>query len=302
MTLRQVNNTFKIRNFFKNSSDFLSYINEKSPLRGYYPGYILSQKHEFHLVDPSPWPFVAAMGAAALTFGGVLYMHGYASGSEVLSLGFIIILFVMFVWWRDIIREGTFEGQHTLGVADNLRLGMLLFIVSEVMFFFAFFWAFFHSSINPTIVLGNTWPPLNLVVLNPWEIPFLNTLILLTSGATVTWAHHSIVWGSKGSAFQALFYTIILAIIFTAFQGYEYNNAPFSISDSVYGSTFYMLTGFHGFHVFIGTCFLTVCWLRLYKNHFTQERHLGFEFAAWYWHFVDVVWLFLFVTLYWLGS
>lgn len=263
---------------------------------------INNQKHPFHLVDPSPWPFVGALSALMLTFGGVLVMHGYYGGYFLLQFGFLMLLFVMFVWWRDIIREGTFEGQHTLSVQSGLRVGMLLFIASEVMFFFAFFWAFFHSSFNPSIVLGGVWPPFFIQILDPWKIPLLNTVILLTSGATVTWAHHSIVWGSKYQASVALISTVFLAVIFTALQGLEYFTAPFSISDSVYGSTFYMATGFHGFHVFVGTCFLFVCFLRLYFNHFTREHHFGFEAAAWYWHFVDVVWLFLFLTIYWWGS
>jgi len=213
-----------------------------------------------------------------------------------------MILFMMYVWWRDIIREGTIEGQHTMRVQKGLRMGMLLFIVSEVMFFFAFFWAFFHASFNPSVALGGVWPPAFMVILDPWKVPLLNTIILLTSGATVTWAHHAIVWGSKGHAMSALLYTVALAIVFTGLQAFEYVTAPFSISDSIYGSTFFMATGFHGFHVFIGTCFLTVCFFRLTLNHFTREHHFGFEAAAWYWHFVDVVWLFLFITIYWWGS
>jgi len=262
----------------------------------------LKIKHGFHLVDPSPWPLVAAISALMLTFGGVLYMHSYIGGGFLLTFGFFMILFVMFVWWRDIIREGTFEGQHTKCVQEGLKIGMLLFIVSEVMFFFAFFWAFFHSSFNPSPAIGGVWPPAFIVTLDPWKVPLLNTILLLTSGASVTWAHHSIILGSKKEAFVSLSVTIGLAVIFTLLQGFEYATAPFSISDSVYGSTFYMATGFHGFHVIIGTCFLTVCLIRLYLNHFTREHHFGFEAAAWYWHFVDVVWLFLFVTIYWWGS
>jgi cytochrome c oxidase subunit 3 len=261
-----------------------------------------NQKHSFHLVDPSPWPLISAFSALMLTFGGVLYMHGYSTGSFLLKFGFLMILFMMFCWWRDIIREATIEGQHTKSVQLGLKMGMILFIVSEVMFFFAFFWAFFHSSLNPGPAIGGVWPPAYIVTLDPWKIPLLNTIILLSSGASVTWAHHSIVLGSKKEAINALLVTIILAIIFTALQGYEYVSAPFNISDSVYGASFYMATGFHGFHVFIGTCFLTVCLLRVYFDHFTREHHFGFEAAAWYWHFVDVVWLFLFITIYWWGS
>jgi len=181
-------------------------------------------------------------------------------------------------------------------------MGMLLFIVSEIMFFFAFFWAFFHSSLNPSIVLGGVFPPAYLTILDPWKIPLLNTVILLTSGASITYAHHSIVLGDKMSSLKGLFITILLAVIFTSLQVYEYLNSPFSISDSVYGSTFYLTTGFHGFHVFVGTCFIAFCTLRLYKNHFTCEHHFGFEASAWYWHFVDVVWLFLFIAVYWWGA
>jgi len=261
-----------------------------------------TQRHGFHLVDPSPWPIVAAFSALMLTFGTVLYMHGYAGGSSLLKFGFFMILFVMFVWWRDIIREGTFEGQHTFIVQKGLRLGMLLFIVSEIMFFFAFFWGFFHSSLNPSIAIGGVWPPSFMTILDPWKVPLLNTVILLTSGASITWAHHAIVLGDKYSSLYSLAITIFLAVIFTALQGFEYITAPFTISDGVYGSTFYMATGFHGFHVFVGTCFIAVCAVRLYLNHFSREHHFGFEAAAWYWHFVDVVWLFLFVSIYWWGS
>ncbi len=261
-----------------------------------------NQKHSFHLVDPSPWPFVSGMSAFMLTFGLVLYMHGYKFGTFVLVLGFLMILFMMFCWWRDIVREATIEGQHTKSVQAGLRMGVILFIASEVMFFVAFFWAFFHSSFNPNPAIGGVWPPAFIATLDPWKIPLLNTILLLSSGASVTWAHHSIVYGSKSQGVVALIITIILAVVFTALQGYEYISAPFTISDGVYGSTFYMATGFHGFHVIVGTCALSVCLYRLYNNHFTREHHFGFEAAAWYWHFVDVVWLFLFITIYWWGS
>jgi heme/copper-type cytochrome/quinol oxidase subunit 3 len=260
------------------------------------------QSHPFHLVDPSPWPLVAAFGAFCCVTGGVLEMHGYHGGSALLKIGFSTIIYVMFCWWRDIVREATFEGQHTAWVQLGLRFGMILFIASEVMFFFAFFWAFFWSSLSPVPEIGSVWPPKGIEVFNAWEVPFLNTLILRTSGATCTWAHHAIVAGDRQSAIQGLIATLILAIAFTGFQGYEYNHASFTISSGVYGSCFYLATGFHGFHVFIGTCFLTVCLYRLVANHFTREHHFGFEAAAWYWHFVDVVWLFLFVTIYWWGG
>jgi cytochrome c oxidase subunit 3 len=260
------------------------------------------QRHPFHLVDPSPWPLFASLSAFTSTIGGVMYMHGYIGGGNLLSLGLIMICYSMFVWWRDVVREGTYEGHHTSFVQLGLRYGMILFIVSELMFFVAFFWAFFHASLSPTVEIGAVWPPKGIEVLNPWEVPFLNTVILLSSGAAVTWAHHAIVAGARNQAIYGLILTVILAILFTGLQALEYIEAPFTISDGVYGSTFYLATGFHGFHVFIGTVFLSVCLLRLTKFHFTKSHHFGFEAAAWYWHFVDVVWLFLFVAIYWWGG
>lgn len=260
------------------------------------------QRHPFHLVDPSPWPFVSAFSAFSCAVGGVLYMHAFSKGFFILSTSFLMLLISMFVWWRDVVRESTFEGHHTGIVQQGLRYGVLLFIVSEVLFFFAFFWAFFHSSLAPTVEIGSMWPPKGIIVFNPWEIPFLNTLILLLSGCTVTWAHHAMVCNKRTEGLIGLVLTVVLAIIFTSLQVYEYKMADFRLSDGIYGSTFYMATGFHGFHVFIGTIFLVVCTARLFGYHLTQQHHFGFEAAAWYWHFVDVVWLFLFVSIYWWGG
>lgn len=263
---------------------------------------ITNEKQSYHLVDRSPWPLLGAFSALSFTMGMVLFMHEYRLILPYVSWGVLFLGYVMTSWWDDIIREGTFEGQHTKFVQNGLRLGVILFIVSEVMFFFAFFWAFFHSAFNPVAELGNTWPPQNLITLNPWEIPLLNTLLLLTSGASVTFAHHALVARDKENAIFALIITIGLAAIFTSFQGYEYVTALFTISDGVYGSCFYMATGFHGFHVLVGTIFLYVCACRIFYNHFSDKHHFGFEAAAWYWHFVDIVWIFLFVTIYWWGS
>ena len=260
------------------------------------------QRHPYHLVDPSPWPLLGAVSAFALTSGGVGYMHSFEGGSTVALIGLVSLLFTMIVWWRDVIREGTYLGYHTTAVQLGLRYGMLLFILSEVMFFLGFFWAFFHSSLGAIVEIGGVWPPPNIEVLDPWEVPLLNTLILLLSGATVTWAHHGILQGSRKDAIIGLTITVILGILFTSLQAFEYIESSFKISDGVYGSTFFMATGFHGFHVLIGTTFLTVCLIRQLKYHFTTSHHFGFEASAWYWHFVDVVWLFLFVSIYWWGS
>lgn len=260
------------------------------------------QRHPFHLVDPSPWPIFSSVAALTLTVGMVMYMHGYTGGGLMVCTGLSMVIYSMIVWWRDVIREATFEGHHTSSVQLGLRMGMLLFILSEVMFFVAFFWAFFHASLAPAIDIGAVWPPKGIAVLSPWEVPFLNTLLLLSSGAAVTWAHHAILAGDRQSATYGLIATIVLAVFFTALQVVEYLEAPFTISDSVYGSTFFMATGFHGFHVFVGTLFLAVCLFRHMNHHFTKKHHFGFEAAAWYWHFVDVVWLFLFVAIYWWGG
>jgi cytochrome c oxidase subunit 3 len=262
----------------------------------------LNTTHQFHLVDPSPWPLVAALGAFMLTTGTVLYMHRMLGGWALLTNGLLLILYVMFVWWRDIVREATYEEQHSFVVQRGLRLGMVLFIVSEIMFFFAFFWAFFHSSLAPVHNIGGVWPPKSVLVMDTYTIPLTNTVLLLSSGATVTWSHHAIVLNAKRQTLIALIFTLLLAILFTYFQGLEYVSAPFNISDSVYGSCFYMATGFHGFHVFVGTVALTVSFIRIILNHGTNTHHFGFESAIWYWHFVDVVWLFLFINIYWWGN
>lgn len=260
------------------------------------------KKHPFHLVDPSPWPMFTGLSTFVLTLGAALYMHAYQGGGIVLSLGLAMVLYALFVWFRDVVREATFEGHHTTPVQLGLRYGMILFLLTEILLFLAFFWAFFHSSLAPTVEIGAIWPPKGIEVLNPWEIPFLNTVLLLSSGATVTWAHHAILAGNREQALNGLVLTIMLALIFTGFQAYEYIEAPFTISDGIYGSTFYMATGLHGFHVILGTVFLSVCFYRLSSFHFTKHHHFGFEAAAWYWHMVDVVWLFLFVCIYYWGG
>nr|YP_010890632.1 cytochrome c oxidase subunit III [Hypoderma bovis]WJK71613.1 cytochrome c oxidase subunit III [Hypoderma bovis] len=259
----------------------------------------IHSNHPFHLVDYSPWPLTASIGAMTTVSGLVKWFHQY--DLSLFMLGNLITIMTVFQWWRDVSRESTFQGLHTEPVTTGLRWGMILFIMSEVLFFISFFWAFFHMSLSPSIELGVMWPPMGIIPFNPFQIPLLNTVILLTSGITVTWAHHSLMEGNHSQATQGLFFTVLLGIYFTILQAYEYNEAPFSIADSVYGSTFFMATGFHGIHVLIGTSFLLICLVRLLNNHFSKMHHFGFEAAAWYWHFVDIVWLFLFVSIYWWG-
>ncbi len=272
-----------------------------------------AQKHPYHLVDPSPWPAVGATAAFVLAIGLVAYIHPglFGDGLEetvaslgawMLAPGLALVVYTMWMWWRDVIREAEHERHHTPVVALGHRYGMVLFIASEVMFFAAFFWAYFNASLFPTEAVGGVWPPEGIKTFDPWDIPFINTLILLSSGVTVTWAHHALKEGNRRDLIRGLLLTVVLGLIFTSLQAYEYANAPFSFTDGIYPSTFFMATGFHGFHVIIGTTFLTVCLVRAIKGHFKPDQHVGFEAAAWYWHFVDVVWLFLFSSIYWWGA
>ena len=256
--------------------------------------------HPFHLVNPSPWPFCLSFGILYLVLNIVVYFHKGVLFPLILSV-IIIAIFLIF-WFFDITKESNLEGNHTRTVISGLKLGFILFITSEILFFFSFFWAFFHSSLSPSIEIGLNWPPIGIITLDPYSIPLLNTLILLSSGVSITWAHHNLIEKEKKSALQALFLTILLGLIFTIFQILEYFESSFSISDSVYGSIFFIATGFHGLHVIIGTIFLTVCFFKLNNYHFSNSRHFTFESASWYWHFVDLVWLFLYITIYWWGS
>lgn len=259
--------------------------------------------HPYHLLKPSPWPLLGAFAGGLLATGMVVFMHG--GGKLLLILGILSILGVMFGWWRSVIHESVVEKAHTPVVKIGLRYGMALFIASEVMFFAAFFWAFFDAALFPKASPLNPdahWPPPTIEVISPFAMPLMMTLTLLLSGVTVTWAHHAILEGRNKEASKALGLTVLLGVLFTFFQGYEYFHSTFKFTDGIFPSTFYMATGFHGFHVLVGTIFLLVCWIRTAKGHFTPESHFGFEAAAWYWHFVDVVWLFLFVSVYWWGG
>ena len=277
-----------------------------------------AQKHPYHLVDPSIWPLVGTAGGMLLAFGAITIMHpavfGEANKAAVTALGawkiapgLLVIALTMWKWWADVIRES--RVNHTQAVQLGLRYGMILFITSEVFFFLAFFWAFFDASLFPgsynmpgrAEFTGGTWPPKGVVPFNPFDLPLMNTLILLLSGTTVTWAHHALIEGDNKSAVRGLWLTVILGAFFTCVQAYEYGHAAFGFRDGIYSSTFYMATGFHGFHVLVGTIFLLVCLVRATKGHFKPEQHFGFEAAAWYWHFVDVVWIFLFFAIYWWG-
>lgn len=279
-----------------------------------------TKNHDYHLVDPSPWPVVGAVGALVMAIGAVGLFRGLkgeslklagldVAGPWLFVLGTAIVIFTMYSWWRDVVRESQ-SGYHTRVVSLHLRYGMIMFIASEVMFFVAWFWAYFDIALFPDAVkqyartqaVGGVWPPHGIETFDPWHLPFLNTLILLTSGTTVTWAHHALLHNDRQGLKSGLWLTVILGVLFTICQIYEYSHATFAFSGNIYGATFFMATGFHGFHVFVGTVFLAVCLIRVYLGHFTAEKHFGFEAAAWYWHFVDVVWLFLFACIYVWGA
>src|ERR1041385_5367949 len=266
-------------------------------------------KHPYHLVTPSPWPIVGSIGAFVMLVGAVFWLNSGAAkffGSlagqpYVFIVGFVLVLYTMAGWWRDVIRESVVLKEHSPVTKLGLRFGMVLFIASEVMFFVAWFWAYFNFKLFPNDASIGQWPPSGIVTLDPWHFPLLNTLILLTSGTTVTWAHHAIQTGDRKGAVQGLLLTVLLGVSFTCVQAYEYTHSPFTFG-AIYGSTFFRATGFHGMHVIIGTIFLIVCLGRAIAGQFTPERHFGFEAAAWYWHFVDVVWLFLFCCIYIAGA
>lgn len=259
----------------------------------------LHKNHPFHLVDVRPWPICGALRASITLVGLVKWFHFYTI--DLFIVGFIITLIIMYQWWRDVARESTMQGLHTYTVTIGIRWGIILFITSEVFFFISFFWGFFHRRLSPTIEIGIIWPPKRIMPFNPIQVPLLNTLILLSSGVTVTWAHHRLIENNFKQTTQGLILTVILGVYFSILQGIEYIEAPFTIADAVYGSSFFMATGFHGIHVIIGTTFLLICLIRHLKNHFSSIHHFGFEAAAWYWHFVDVVWLFLYISIYWWG-
>jgi cytochrome c oxidase subunit 3 len=304
------------------------------------------KEHDYHLVNPSPWPITASISALVMAIGLIIWMRSLGGGSGLFGvsgpwyfiLGFIGVALSAFFWWRDVIREAN-AGDHTPVVQLHFRYGMILFIASEVMFFVAWFWAYFDASLFPAGIndllntddvvgmvmrdqlTGGHWPPApadgtGVIIpasgdatpgvfehtFDPWGIPLLNTLILLTSGVTATWAHYALLKDDRRGLVLGLILTVILGLIFTGFQAYEYLHAAFSYAGHIYGSTFFMATGFHGAHVIIGTIFLLICLIRALWGHFTPKGHFGFEAAAWYWHFVDVVWLFLFAAIYVWGA
>ncbi len=260
-----------------------------------------AKNHDYHVLPPSIWPFLGGLGAFIMLFGLVLWMHDM--GPWVSLIGFALVIYVMFAWWSEVVAESN-AGDHTAVVRIGLRYGFILFIMSEVMFFSAWFWSFFKHALYPMAAFSEgQWPPPSIETFDPWHLPLMNTLILLCSGAAATWAHHALVHeNNRKDMRNGLILAIVLGVFFTILQAYEYSHAAFGFSGNIYGANFFMATGFHGAHVIIGTIFLFVCLMRLQAGQFTPTKHVGFEAAAWYWHFVDVVWLFLFASIYIWGS
>nr|AHX97839.1 cytochrome c oxidase subunit III [Afrocampsis griseosetosus] len=255
--------------------------------------------HCYHLVTLSPWPLLVSMSVMYLMLGVIFYFYKVSGG--LLGLGVIIFILVLIQWWRDVIRESMYQGVHLIKVIKGLRMSMLLFILSEVMFFISFFWVYFHMFLSPSVDIGNCWPPMSIEMFNPYSLPFLNTLLLLTSGVFITWGHYELLLGEYSGGSYALKITLSLGAGFLFCQKMEYMGAYFTMSDSIYGAIFYLVTGFHGMHVIIGGLFLYVVSIRLNSMHLSKIHHFGFEAAAWYWHFVDIVWLFLYMFIYWLS-
>lgn len=260
----------------------------------------MKKNHPFHLVTKSPWPILTSINIITILIGIVTWIH--LKEIYTIILGITITIICRILWWRDVTRESTFQGNHTIQVTKGIKLGIILFIISEIIFFISFFWRFFHSRLSPSIEIGINWPPKSIKTFNPIEVPLLNTIILLSSGISVTWAHQGILSNKFKKSNKALLITVLLGIYFSILQKWEYSQSQFTISDSIYGSTFFLLTGFHGIHVIVGTTFLLVCNIRCIIIHFSKKHHTGLETAAWYWHFVDVIWLFLYLTVYWWGK
>lgn len=297
-------NNLKIAFFSRNNSTLQGVSNTNSSLKTLSNSGVAREEFQafpFHLVEQSPWPIVTSFALLVTTVSAVLCFQGYNFGSELLLLGVLLTGSAMVFWFKDVVIEGTYLGDHTSQVKVGLNLGVILFIVSEIMVFFSVFWSFFHSSLAPAIEIGS-WPPLGIETIDPFSIPLLNTVLLLSSGAFITWGHHALIKGDRSGAIWGTTFTIILALIFTGLQAFEYAEAPFSMADSVYGTVFFASTGLHGLHVIVGTLFIIVGLFRIFNYHLTDSHHLGFEASILYWHMVDVVWIFLYIVVYYWGG
>jgi cytochrome c oxidase subunit 3 len=260
------------------------------------------QLHPFHLVSPSPWPIFTSFCVMNLALSLGLTAHGYIGNNFFVILSIITLFYGMTLWFKDIIAESTYLGDHTLAVKRGLTQGFLLFVVSEILIFATLFWAYLHSALNPTIEIGMSWPPAGIEAVAADELPLLNTIILLASGVTITFSHHALIKGFRNYSLLGFIYSTLLILLFVICQGFEYTFASFTISDSVYGSTFYSLTGLHGIHMIMLVIMLTICTWRIYNYDFTDTSHVGAETTILYLHVLDIIWLFIYIIAYWWGS
>lgn len=284
-----------LKNYTKYNSYIENYSNYNKVLNQ-------TQAHGYHLVDPSPWPVVSTIATYGWFINIALLTNGYINNPSVLLINSLVLAISILIWTKDIVQESTYQGKHTSLVKNGLLLGFILFIISEAMFFVGIFWAYGHSALNPVIELGSQWPPVGIQTIGPFDLPLFNTIVLLASGATITYCHHALIANDYYNSLYSLIATVLLAILFTACQYIEYTNCLFTISDSVFGSTFFLGTGFHAYHILTGTVFISVCIIRLYKLQFNPQRHINLLVTIWLWHFLDIVWLFLFVIFYYWGS
>nr|AOS49780.1 cytochrome c oxidase subunit III [Aleurocanthus camelliae] len=261
---------------------------------------MMMSNHFFHLVNVSPWPILTSL--SLLNLASSVIEWTLTGGYQFLFMFIAQVSLVSYQWWRDVVREAFYEGWRSAKTNTMISAGVMLFILSEVCFFSSFFWAYFYYSLSPDHSIGLCWPPAGIMSIDFMGIPFLNTLILLGSGFFITWCHYSIMINSYSIAKQTLIICCLLGVYFISIQMYEYMNLEFSFSDSVYGSSFYILTGFHGLHVLVGLLFIYINLVRLTIVSFSSLMMMGLEYSIWYWHFVDLVWLFLYCFVYWWGS
>lgn len=263
-------------------------------------GYI--QLHPFHLVGPSPWPIFTSFSLMDLALSIALTAHGYINTNIYIFISAITVFYSMTLWFKDIIAESTYLGDHTIAVKRGINQGFLLFVVSEILIFISLFWAYLHSALNPNVEIGMSWPPVGIEAISAAELPLLNTIILLASGVTITYAHHALINGNRKNTLNGFIYSTLLIVLFVVCQGLEYSFASFTISDSVYGSTFFSTTGLHGVHMIMLAIMLLICTIRVYNYDFTNTSHVGAETTILYLHVLDVIWLFIYIVMYWWGA
>nr|QBP33721.1 cytochrome c oxidase subunit 3 [Bombus asiaticus] len=256
----------------------------------------MKKNFPFHMVTNSPWPIIVAINSMNLMLSIILWI--YLNNMLIMIINLLMLLTSTLMWFRDIIRESTFQGMHSMFIMSMMKFSMIMFIISELFFFISFFWTFFHNSISPSIEINSMWPPKMIKFFNPFEIPLLNSIILIMSGFTVTLSHYNLLNNKFNSSISTLIITIMLGFYFNIMQIFEYYNSFFCINDSIFGSIFFLSTGFHGTHVLIGTFMLSYSLIRMKNYHFSSIHHINFEFSIWYWHFVDIIWLFIYMFYY----